>query len=378
LGFDLVGVAPASPLETVDHYRSWLARGHHGQMAYLSRPDAVARRANLGQVLPGVKTVVVVGTNHHFDRSRLDLSDDGSRGVIASYARGDDYHDVLTPRLHELAAFLEARTAEPFSYRAYVDTGPLLERELASQAGLGFIGKNTNLIHPQLGSWLLLGTLLLTIEAEEWGLATRSTLQPECLHGSERRLSATCGQCTRCLDACPTGAFVAPYVLDARRCISYLTIELKGPIPRELRPGLGNRIFGCDVCQDVCPWNRRFARPTSTHALQPRPGNAAPHLLELMAMDEEGFRRHFRKSPVKRTKRRGLLRNVAVALGNWGEPGAVPALVHALGDVEPLVRGHAAWALGQIRSEKARRQLQNALSSETDEWVRQELRLSLS
>jgi epoxyqueuosine reductase len=242
-----------------------------------------------------------------------------------------------------------------------VDTGPLLEREIAVHAGLGFVGKNTNLIHPRLGSWLFLGELLLTLEVP--------------LGESEQ--GGTCGRCTRCLDACPTNAFVAPFVLDARRCISYLTVELKGPIPRQLRPLMGNRIFGCDICQQVCPWNRRFARPTSEPAFRPRANAIAPALLDLITLDDDGFRQRFRGSPAKRTNRRGLLRNAAVALGNWADPVAVPALVRALADAEPLIRGHAAWALGRIATADAQRALRQAWATESDEWVREELQLAL-
>jgi epoxyqueuosine reductase len=367
LGFDWADLAPAKPMNTIDHYERWLAQGYHGQMAYLARPDAVARRRELARTLPGVQATVTVGANYHTIPLPAELRDDPSRGIIASYAWSDDYHDVLTPRLRELGAFVEAVTSEPVIYRAYVDTGPLLERELASRAGLGFVGKNTNLIHPRLGSWLFLGELLLTVRAS---LVRGFTQQEEQKQG-------TCGRCTRCLDACPTNAFVAPYILDARRCISYLTIELKGPIPHELRPLIGNRIFGCDICQEVCPWNRRFAQPTAEPAFQPRPQAIAPHLLDLMALDDNSFERRFRHSPVKRAKRRGLLRNVAVALGNWGNPVALPPLVRALRDAEPLIRGHVAWALGRIATAEARHALHQALKAEADEWVQEEIRQAI-
>jgi epoxyqueuosine reductase len=363
LGFDLVGVVPAEPMTTVDRYRTWIEESYHGQMAYLARPDGVDKRGDLRRILPGVRSAVTVAVNYHTVPLLAETRDDPSRGIMASYAWGDDYHDLLTPRLRELGAFVEAETGGPVAYRAYVDTGPLLEREIATRAGLGFVGKNTNLIHPRLGSWLFLGELLLAVE-----LPPRTGALPT---------HPTCGRCTRCLDACPTSAFVAPYVLDARRCISYLTIELKGPIPRELRPLMGNRVFGCDICQEVCPWNRRFARATAEPALQPRSDAMAPRLLDLFALDDEGFRRRFRGSPVKRARRRGLLRNVAVALGNWGDPVAVPALAHALNDAEPLIRGHTAWALGRIATGEARRVLQQALSTETDGRVQEELQLAL-
>jgi epoxyqueuosine reductase len=347
----------------MDRYRAWLDRGFHGEMAYLARPDAVAKREDLAQLLPGVRSVVTVALNYHTAPLPPGLCDDPSRGIVASYAWGRDYHDVLAARLQELGSAIAALTGGTAASRAYVDTGAVLERELGARAGLGFVGKNTQLIHPHLGSWFFLGELLLTVE----------------LAGEERpAVRGTCGHCTRCLDACPTGALVAPYLLDARRCISYLTIEQKGAIPRELRPRLGHRIFGCDLCQEVCPWNRRFARPTAEPAFQPRPEAIAPRLLELIALDEAGFRQRFRGSPVRRAKRRGLLRSVAVALGNWGSPAAVPALTHALHDPEPLIRGHAAWALGCIDGAEARQPLQQALAAEADDWVQEEMETALS
>jgi epoxyqueuosine reductase len=386
LGFDLAAITPAGSLATARHYRSWVARGYHGQMAYLARPDSVARRQHLERSLPGVRSVVTVAANYHTVPALPALCGDPSRGIIASYARGLDYHDVLAPRLEQLGRFVAGETSQELAFRAYVDTGPLLERELAARAGLGFVGKNTNLIHPRLGSWLFLGELLLSadipvpVSGHRTGQAGSGATDPGPAGAgcpgpdlSSLLVGGTCGGCTRCLDACPTNAFVAPYLLDARRCIAYLTIELKGPIPTELRTYLGNRIFGCDICQEVCPWNRRFAQPSSDPAFQPRTDSIVPHLLDLITLDEESFRRRFRGTPIYRTKRRGLLRNVAVALGNWGDALAVPALARALGDREPLIRGHAAWALGQIATDAARRALAQAMDAEKDEWVRSEL-----
>ncbi len=362
LGFDLVGIASPAPLTAVERYQTWLQSGFHGEMAYLARPDAIARRADLSRILPGLRSVVVVGVNYHTAPLPADLHDDPSRGIIASYARGDDYHHWLAARLELLAAYIQASSQDPVAYRAYVDTGPILERALAIRAGLGFVGKNTNLIHPRLGSWLFLGELFLTAELP--------ATQPD-------PHSGTCGNCTRCLDACPTGALVAPRTLDARRCISYLTIDLKGAIPAELRPLIGNRIFGCDICQEACPWNRRFSRPTSEPAFRPRPDTIAPPLRDLLALDGDSFRRRFKDSPIARTKRRGLLRNVAVALGNWGDRSAIEPLNRALSDHEALVRGHAAWALGRIGGEYSRGILARALPLEADPWVKEEIRLSL-
>jgi epoxyqueuosine reductase len=372
---------------TTGHYRAWLAAGYHGEMGYLARPDAVAKRDALDRVLSGVRCVLTVGINYHTMRLPPKLRDDPSRGIIASYAWGEDYHNVLVPRLRQLAEFVESKLGEPVVSRAYVDTGPVLERELAARAGLGFVGKNTNLIDPRLGSWLFLGELLLAVDIGPPG-AVRAVLARDVHNDSSHGLAqllerGTCGRCTRCLDACPTEAFVAPYLLDARRCISYLTIELKGPIPRHLRPLMGNRIFGCDICQEVCPWNRRFAQPTAEPAFQPRQGSIAPPLLELIGLDKacrgtaHDFGQRFRNSPVERAKRRGLLRNAAVALGNWGDPTAVPALARALHDPEPLIRGHAAWALGRIGTQPGRDALLESQFSEKDTWVREEVAQAL-
>jgi len=368
LGFDLVGIVSMASPATFQHYLAWLAHKYEGEMAYLRRPDALAKRRDPRLLLPGAEAMVVVGANYHTQTLPSHASDDRSRGIVSSYAWGDDYHDVLRPRLEELAALIQVETGMTVNHRATVDASPLLERDLAVRAGLGFLGKNTCVIHPRLGSWLFLGALLI-------GLPLPETVSRGGLRSAPGQ--GTCGDCTRCLDACPTGALVGPYILDARRCISYLTIEHRGPIPRELRPMIGNRIFGCDICQQVCPWNRRYSRPTTEAAFQPRPGVAAPSLLDLMALDEEAFRQEFRKSPILRARRRGLLRNVAVALGNWGDAASVPALSVALQDAEPLIRGHAAWALGRIDSEEAQRALDAARSAEPDGWVQEEIAESL-
>ena len=368
LGFDLVGMVPASPLQTAGYFSAWVEAGYHGLMAYLGRPDSVARRADLDSVLRGVRTVLTVAVNYHTLPLPPQCRDDPSRGVVASYAWGDDYHNVLMPRLRQLASRIEDELGTSVAHRAYVDTGPILERELAARAGLGFVGKNTNLIHPRFGSWLFLGELLLTFELP----ANSSGQDTAWSWGESGTASGTCGRCTRCMEACPTGALLEPYQLDARRCISYLTIELKGPVPHDLRPLLANRVFGCDICQEVCPWNQRFAQPSEEPSFQPRLDGLAPALLDLIALDDDGFRQRFHGSPVKRAKRRGLLRNVAVALGNWRDPVAVPALGRALDDSEPLVRGHAAWALGQIATRESRGLLEWKLRTETDPWVRAE------
>ncbi|NLF00326.1 MAG: tRNA epoxyqueuosine(34) reductase QueG [Anaerolineales bacterium] len=361
LGFDLVGISPAGLPPHLDAYREWLAQGFHGDMGYLARPDRVARRADPTLILPGVCSIVSVGLRYFAGELPADIAGAPSRGLIARYAWGNDYHDVMLGRLEALADTIRAEAGPGTHALAYVDSGALLERSLAVQAGLGFFGKNTCLIHPRMGSWLLLGELLVDVD-----------LEPT-LVGHRNVGSVGCGTCRRCIEACPTGALVAPYVLDARRCISYLTIELKGPIPRDLRPLIGNRIFGCDICQEVCPW-QRFAQPTSDPAFQAASAEAAaPMLTTLLSLDETAFQARYRSSPIWRARRRGLLRNAAVALGNWGDAQALPALAAALGDPEPLVRGHAAWALGRIGGPTACAALEAARQREQDAWVREEI-----
>lgn len=375
LGFDAVGIAPVQPSEHAAAYARWIAAGHHGEMGYLAREDAVAKRADPALVVPGARSAVVVAKNYYPELEADDaVAGDPSRGVFARYARNDDYHELLKPRLIELQEWIDCELVA-VAGRAYVDTGPVLERELARRAGLGWFGRNTMLIRPRQGSYFFLGVILLDTELE---------YDPPFEHDH-------CGRCTRCLERCPTGALLgrdetgAPR-LDARRCISYLTIELKGPIPRELRPLIGNRIYGCDICQEVCP-HSRFSTPTSEPAFWPRDGVHGAPLIELMSLSQEEFSRRFKGSPVKRAKRRGLLRNVAVALGNWGSPDGVSVLISSLSDVEPLVRGHSAWALGEIASREDTppevvsqigAALVTGLCVEQDGWVREELSLALS
>jgi epoxyqueuosine reductase len=344
LGFDLIGIAPATRAPHANAYASWVDAGYAATMGYLTRD--VARRQDLRHALPGACSVVVVGLSYFVANPPADLWNDPSRGRIARYAWGLDYHDVMTPRLHQLADFILRETRRQVEHRVYVDTGPVLERDFAAQAGLGFIGKNTCLISPMMGSYLFLGEILVNLELDYDQPAADSGARIE--FPSNRRVG-TCGACTRCLKICPTHAFPAPYVLDSNRCISYLSIELKGSIPPELRPLMGNWIFGCDECQSVCPWPRRFARPTPQDFLRLDPDQVAPRLLDLMRLSDDEFRTRFRRTPLWRAKRRGLLRNVAVALGNWGDPQTIPTLQRALDDPEPLIREHAAWALARIQ-----------------------------
>jgi epoxyqueuosine reductase len=334
LGFELVGIAPAGPADSFDRLTDWLARGFAGEMAYMQR-HAEARREPTS-ILPEVRSVVMVGMNYHVVRPEQSPEANGSRatGRVASYARGADYHDVLRERLQQLLGWIQ-HEVPACRGRGVVDTAPLLERDFARRAGLGWFGKNTMLIHKRLGSYFFLGALLLDIS-----LATDPPFE-----------TSHCGHCTACLDACPTQAFVAPGVLDSRRCISYLTIELRGPIPEELRRPMGDWLFGCDVCQDVCPWNRK-APPGCEPALAPKADLEAVDPVELLGLSEEAFRARFRDTAIWRTRRAGLLRNAAIVLGNRRDRTALPALRRALDDPEPLVREAAKWAIEQIEERK--------------------------
>jgi epoxyqueuosine reductase len=319
LGLDACGITSADPAEHADFFRQWSASGNAGEMAWLTRePD---RRADPARVLPGARSIIVAGLNYWQPQPP-------GRGRIARYALGDDYHDILLEKLNTLASEISATGA---SAKVYVDTGPVLEKPLAERAGLGWQGKSTMLINTKLGPWLLIGEILTTLE-----------LEPDAPARDH------CGSCSRCITACPTGAITAPYQLDARRCIAYLTIELKGSIPEHLRPLIGDRVYGCDECLDVCPWNR-FAQTTrESRFLAPARDDSRDELHALLEITPQEFKRRFAKSPILRVKRRGLLRNVCVVLGNIGTPDDLPALRCAALHDEPLVREHASWAIRQI------------------------------
>jgi len=326
LGFDRVAVGPADPPDHGRAFETWLDAGYAGEMEYLERGRA--ERLDPRRLLAGARSVVAVALNYY----QGDPPGAEVWAPVARYAWGRDYPDLMRPRLKRLGEFISEAAGPAVRTRAAVDTSAVLERDLAARAGLGWVGKNTNLLHPELGSWFFIGIVLTTAD----------------LDGDEP-LPDRCGTCRACLDVCPTKAFVAPYVLDARRCISYLTIEHRGAIPEALREPMGEWVFGCDLCQTVCPWNRK-APVTSEAALMPE---AEPlSLPSLLGMTQEEFRARFRGTPLTRPKRRGLLRNAAVALGNRKDPAAVPALTRALSDPEPLVREHAAWALARIAGEE--------------------------
>ena len=328
LGFEKVGFARVGAAPHAEFLRTWLGQEYHGEMAYMGR--APERREDPGRILPGARTLICVAKNYNTPGRH---SEDPGTGRISRYAWGDDYHAVLLDKLHGLRLHVERLGGNA---RVCVDTSAVLEKPWAQAAGIGWQGKHSNLIARDLGSWFFLGELLTDLE-----------LEPDPPHAKDY-----CGTCTKCIDLCPTKAIVAPYVVDSRKCIAYLTIEHRGAIPRELRPLMGNLVFGCDICQDVCPWNK-FAKVAPEREFYAREGNLTPSLIGLLGLTREEFNRRFKDSPVKRAKHSGFLRNVAVALGNSNDPAAVPALEKALGHEEPLVRAHAAWALGRLGGKAA-------------------------
>jgi epoxyqueuosine reductase len=351
LGFDDCRFTTAAAPASAEQFQKWVAEKNHGEMAWLERN--AEKRVDPQKVLPGASSVICLAASYQISRGsrreealtknseiRNQKSEMGqslvtstpTTGIVARYARFDDYHDVLAERLKMLAAFIEQVADREIRSLWYVDTGPLLERDFAQRAGIGFVGKHTNLISRKLGNWIFLAEILTTLELEPDA--------PEKNH---------CGKCSRCLEACPTDAITAPFQLDARKCISYLTIELKGSIPIEFRRAIGNRIYGCDDCLAACPWNR-FAREGNLMKAHARKDLAQPDLVELLSLDEKNFKSRFAGSPILRTKRRGLLRNVCVALGNTGDASALPALEKASHDAEPLIAEHARWAVSEIEA----------------------------
>jgi epoxyqueuosine reductase len=345
-GFDRCRIARCEPPPHVDEFHDWLEAGSAGEMAYMTR--GAEKRSDPQMILPGARSVISLALNYWQDagpearkdqiprrgesvpgRTDSNIQRNEARGRIARYAWGDDYHEVIEDKLREIDKFLQTRGGRQ---KCYVDTGAVLERDFAERAGIGWHGKSTMLIDKELGAWFFLAEILTTLELAADGP------QPD-----------RCGTCERCITACPTGAITSPHRLDARRCISYLTIELKGSIPLELRSLIGDRIFGCDDCLSACPWNR-FAQASRETAFAARPATVGMNLRDYLGLSEEEFRALFRKSPIKRIKRRGLLRNVCVALGNVGDERDVPALARAAEDSEPLIAEHARWAVEQIRA----------------------------
>ncbi len=364
LGFDLFGVTSPDPPPHFNAFLEWLTAEMHGDMAYLATEKSLTRRSNPLQILPECRSILVLGVCYHApdkvsQETRLKLTP--PKGKTAAFAWGDDYHEVLNRRLRELVGFIDQLVGYSVPNHWYTDTGPLLERDLAQRAGLGWIGKNTCLIHPKVGSYFLLAEVLLGLD-----------LPPDGPFSFDR-----CGTCTRCLDACPTGCISPDRTLDARRCLSYLTIELKTVIPENLRQKLGDWVFGCDICQQVCPWNQRFAEPYGDPSFASRPGLPEPDLIEELGLTTHEFNRKFQNNPVRRAKRRGYLRNVAVALGCARDPVSLSALKAALIDAEPIVRSHAAWAIGQMEGQQGIQILSQALKTEEEPEVLLEIRAAL-
>ncbi len=378
LGFDIARITSADSMpETERVIKERIAGGLMDGLPWFTAERAETS-CHPDALLPEAQSIIALGMSYLTEQP-AEMTGDTPRGRISRYAWGIDYHDVIKSRLHQFVDWLRdyarMEMGTEAETRLFVDTGRMVDRAAAQRAGLGWYGKNTNILTKKWGSWIFLAEIVTNLPLD-----------------SDEPLKTTCGSCEICLHACPTGALPAPYMLDNRRCISYLTIELRGSIPLELRPLIGTLIFGCDICQQVCPVNllaekrlglrgdanNRLIQVRPREEFQPRPEiGSAPELIPLLSLTEEQFRERFRHSPIKRAKRRGLLRNVCVALGNLGDHRAIPALIDALHHDEPLVRGHAAWALGLLGGEQAQQALENALEGEGDEEVKQEIRWAL-
>ncbi len=360
LGFNLVGITTPDPPANFAIYESWLSQGHHAEMGYMSSERARLRRSDPRLILPECQAIIALAINY-LPKTTI-INREASEFQIAAYALGDDYHNVLIKRMKRIVEFIQDRVGREVHYKMYTDTGPLLERELAQRAGLGWIGKNSCLIHPRSGSFFLLGEILLDIP-----------LPPDEPFSHDR-----CGTCTRCIDACPTQCILPNRTVDSRKCISYWTIEAKNAIPAELRPLHADWIFGCDICQQVCPYNNTFAKPSEAPAFQLRSSLETATLDYILNLDPHNWRRDFISSPLLRSKRRGLLRNAAVVAGNTSDRRYVTRLISLLEqDPEPLVRAHTAWALGRIRSSKALDSLRAARSNEGSPEVIKEIEAAL-
>jgi epoxyqueuosine reductase len=357
-GFDAVGIAhPDSIPDAASHLHKWIAEQRHGDMAWME--THALRREHPKALWQGAGSVVMFGLNYGPDRDPREILKEKMRGAISVYAQGDDYHELIKGKLKRLGQWLGHRTGEEL--KVFVDTAPLMEKPLAQAAGLGWQGKHTNLVSRERGSWLFLGAMLTAVELP-----------------LDAREVDHCGSCRACLDVCPTNAFPAPYQLDARKCISYLTIEHKGPIPREFRKSIGNRIYGCDDCLATCPWNK-FASESREQKLAARDENRAPSLSELAALDDAAFRTRFSKSAIKRSGRERFVRNVLIAIGNSESPSLVPDVIARLNDESPLVRGAAVWAASELMSANDFATLAREKSStESNEAVREEWKAALT
>jgi epoxyqueuosine reductase len=337
-GFELAGIAPAGDFRELEYFPSWIASGYAGEMKYMEARDDFARlkRASLQHVAPWARSVIVCAVNYNTAQPYSNQKSERGTGWISRYAWSrEDYHESVMRRLRQVESVMASGAGEAAVMRSYVDTGPIVERVYAKYAGVGWIGKNTCVINQKLGSWLFLGVILTSLE-----------LAPD-VPTPDR-----CGSCTRCIDACPTDALIGPYRMDANLCISYLTIEKRGSVPEQLRQGIGRQVYGCDICQDVCPWNRK-APVTIAPEFQPREGMVNPALEWLAEMKGEEFRARFRGSPVRRTKLSGLRRNAVIAMGNSGERKFLDALDRLTQDEDPIIAEHAEWAIGRLRVDGA-------------------------
>ena len=373
-GFDIVGFSNVQPSSHETTVRNWVKEGYHAGMSWYER--SLDKRVNPEKVFDTAKTIIMVGVNYYpFDYPE-DILNDPSRGIIARYAVYDDYHEILLPKLVQLKDFIEKEVGRSLEYKAYVDTGPILEREIAARAGLGLQGRNTTLINFEYGSWVLLAELIIDVELDDESVIAsepgeRGNLE---IASSQSLLAMTdkksgCFSCTRCIDICPTKAILKPGVIDSNKCISYLTIEHKGIIPLEFRKLMKNRIYGCDICQEVCPWNKSRQKISQNKDFKARQDLFAPKLLDLFPMTQEQFSARFKKSPIKRAKREGFLRNVLVAMGNWADPSLVKTLEIGLQDKSPVIRAHAVWALQQVDSQESKKMLTRHRPSEMDDEV---------
>jgi len=357
-GFSFAAIASVSQPPWAESLDKWLEENHNADMGWMARNVDLRKDPSL--LMDSAKSILIFGFNYFQNPEFLAHSEDVSKGRISLYAWGKDYHDLIRERLHSFASYIKEHYYPELKYRAFVDTAPLLERSIAYSANLGFIGKNSLLIRPGFGSWMFLSELMINLD-----------LTPD----PSPEKNKGCGKCTLCKSSCPTGALKEDYSVAAERCISYLTIENKGPIPLKYRKAMGNRIYGCDDCQLVCPYNKKHPEQTNEEFFRISDKDiASPPLIDLMELDEISFRSKFEGSAIKRIKRRGLLRNVAIALGNWGHPDALPVLMRAMNDSEALIRGHAVWAYSQIeKPETVKTVLQHKRITESDPFVLSEI-----
>ena len=354
IGFDLIGIAPVAEYPESQFYKTWLNKGYEATMSYMSKNPE--RREDVRNIMPTAKSVISCAVNYNSEYPYSVSEKNKNKGWIARYAWGDDYHEVINIKLNELKSFIEKNISDEIKTLIYVDTGPVLERMYSKYSGIGWIGKNTCLINQNIGSWLFLGEIITSLELEY-----------------DSQVSDRCGTCTECIDKCPTDAIREPYVLDSSRCISYFTIENKGEIPEEYREAIGKNVFGCDICQDVCPWNSKADVDTDPSFL-PRDGLFQPDLGYLVSLEQEEFYKIFKNSPVKRAKRKGLIRNTLVAIGNTGSSEYVDLVYGFLNDSDPNIRRHAVWAFWKIQGNDSLGVLESMLETETDEAVLSELK----